>query len=128
MEINEDYQIGELQEIETESFCNPRSKIPGLHAEATERSTADKNLAPLQRDSFKSIQYGNSSFISINTDHPDWAPGECLNLHKYEGRFRIKLSRLAQQVNGKNSSYILTCHIIAGPKTDQIFEGKKVSS
>ena len=109
MEINEDYQIGELQEIETESFCNPRSKIPGLHAEATERSTADKNLAPLERDSFKSIQYGNSSFISINTDHPDWAPGECPNIYKYEGKFKIKISKSTQQVSNDNYSNKFIC-------------------
>ena len=83
--------------------ANRKPTISGLHSEAIERSTDDKNLAPFLNNHFETFQYGNSSLISINTDHPDWAPGECLNLHKYEGRFRIKIFKLTQQVNNKTS-------------------------
>ena len=102
MEANKDIKIRTIKETKAHSLHDTKSTIPWLHPEAIERSTDDKNLAPFLSNPSKTFQYGNSRLSSINTDHPDWAPGECLNLHKYEGRFRIKLSRLEQQVNGKN--------------------------
>jgi hypothetical protein len=99
VEEGEDGKSGNIKETKADYFYNEKSKIPGLDHEAAEKSTDDKNLAPFSLMNSKTFQYGDTSFISTNTDHPDWAPGECLNLYKYEGNFRITISGLTQQVN-----------------------------
>ena len=78
---------------------NFRLKIPGLNLQAIEKSVDDINLAPLYGTSCKLIQYGGKRVVSINTDHPAWAPGECFNIQKYVGHFRSKISRFTQQVS-----------------------------
>jgi hypothetical protein len=90
---------------EMKSFvsCNDEMKddkfiIPGLVLGAETKNTKDENLAPFNTTDQRTLQYGDTTFISISTDHPDWAPGECLNLHKYEGNFRRKSSSITQQV------------------------------
>jgi hypothetical protein len=74
-------------------------RIPGLDPHAAEKSTEDKNLAPLTQTCPETFQYGNTSIASHSTDHPDWTPGECLNLQKYTGIFRVKISRITQKVS-----------------------------
>ena len=76
-----------------------RNLIPGLNAQALEKTTEDKNLAPLAQTQPEILQYGDTSISSDSTDHPDWGPGECLNLQKYTGIFRVKISRITQKVN-----------------------------
>ena len=73
-------------------------KIPGLDAQAVLKSTEDKNLVPFTQIHPVTFQYGNTSISSDSTDHPDWAPGECLNLQKYTGIFRVKISAITQKV------------------------------
>ena len=75
-----------------------KMKVPGLDHRAVEKSTDDKNLAPLSLTSSKTIQYGNTSIESCSTDHPDWAAGKCQNLEKYSAFYRVKCSRITQQV------------------------------
>ena len=73
--------------------------IPGLDLRALEKNTEDKNLAPLAQTHPETFQYGDTTISSDSTDHPDWAPGECLNLQKYTGIFRVKISGITQKVN-----------------------------
>ena len=74
-------------------------RISGLDPQAVEKSTEDKNLVPFTQIHPVTFQYGNTSISSDSTDHPDWAPGECLNLQKYTGIFRVKISAITQKVN-----------------------------
>ena len=76
------------------------SSIPGFCANAKIISTKDEFLAPLKKSRFKSIQYGDTSLISIRTDDPHWYPGHCLNISKYEGRFVVKKSIVDKKVRG----------------------------
>ena len=73
-------------------------RISGLDPQAVEKSTEDKNLVPLTQIHPVTFQYRNTNISSDNTDHPDWAPGECLNLQKYTGIFRVKISAITQKV------------------------------
>ena len=92
--------VGEdKNETNANSVYGDKPKIPGLYPGAEEKSPDDRNLAPLSSPWTKTLQYGDTSFISMNTDNPDWAPGECINLHKYEGNFRVKISGPTMQVN-----------------------------
>ena len=72
--------------------------IPGLNIDSKVKKASDKNLSPLLISNSKPLQYGDTSFTSISTDHPAWTPGECLLLAKYEGRFREKKNILTRQV------------------------------
>ena len=73
----------------TIGVCN---SIPGLSTACQERKPNDNNLSSLQSGDFKVIQYGNTSTASISTDDPVWSPGECLDINKYQGRFKKKQS------------------------------------
>ena len=77
-------------------FCT--LKVPGLAKEAKTYNAKDKNLPPLSWVYPKTLQYSNTNIISIGTDHPDWAPGECLNIDKYVGQSIRKSSSNTQQV------------------------------
>ena len=77
---------------------NLKTMVPGLNKDSEEKPSNDENLIPLSKSSTKCLQYGDTSLISVCTDDGLWAPGVCLNLEKYEGRFRIKLLNSTQQV------------------------------
>ena len=64
--------------------------VPGLDLTAAEKNTDDRNLPPFSGTSQTSVQYGDTSFESCGTDDPDWAAGECQNLEKYTGIYRVK--------------------------------------
>ena len=87
------------KETMADDFTDVKPMIPGLDPHAEVKSVDDKNLAPFSLTYPKTLQYGDTTFISISTNHPDWAPGECLNLHKHEGNFKVKTSGTTQQVN-----------------------------
>jgi hypothetical protein len=81
------------------SFPDVKSSIPGLDSNAKVSSPIDVNLAPLDSIPSKTFQYGQTNFISINTDHPQWSPGVCLDLDKYQGIFKVKSTNIHQKVN-----------------------------
>ena len=87
------------QKSEKGTISNSFPSIPGLDATAKVSCPNDENLAPLASITTKLIQYGQTNFISINTDHPQWSPGVCLNIEKYEGIFKIKLPSIHHQVD-----------------------------
>ena len=78
---------------------NSFSVIPGLDSTAKVSCPNDENLAPLASIQTKLFQYGQTNFISTNTDNPQWSPGVCLNLDMYEGIFKIKLPSIHHQVS-----------------------------
>jgi hypothetical protein len=80
-------------------ISNNFPSIPGLDSTAKVSCPNDENLAPLASINTKIFQYGQTNFISTNTDNHQWSPGVCLNLDKYEGIFKIKLPRIHHQVN-----------------------------
>ena len=98
MEEGEDIKKVKMKVTRNDGF-QIKKTIPGLDLHAREKSTDDKNLAPFSLTNPKTLQYGNTSFISHSTDHPDWAAGECFNLQKYTGIYRVKVSGITQQVN-----------------------------
>ena len=63
----------------------------------------------------KTFQYGQTNFISINTDHPRWSPGVCLNL---EGSFKVKPTSIHQKVN-KSIHYFVVVKCIYNAFTSQ---------
>ena len=75
------------------------SSLPGFVRGSPLRKATDENLAPLGNYPPKSFQYGDTSLSSIHTDNQNWAPGICMNLHKYEGKFLPKLCNIAKEVN-----------------------------
>ena len=75
-----------------------KSLIPGLSTSSEEKSPTDSNLSPFQICNSKSIQYGDTSILSTSTENPEWSPGECLNIFKYEGRFIKKQCNVTNQV------------------------------
>ena len=87
------------KEIVDYGFPDDKPMIPGLDPGAEVKCADDKNLAPLILSYPKTLQYGDTNFNSTKTDHPNWAPGECLNLHMYEGNYRLKTSGTTQKVN-----------------------------
>ena len=87
-----------------EAVENSKTLVPGLTIDSEEKPPNDENLIPLSKISTKCLQYGDTSLISVCTDDRLWVPGVCLNLEKYEGRFRIKLLNSTQQVH-KTYSY-----------------------
>ena len=90
-------QEDEKEEIQsTGSISSP--SIPGIDPTATLSSPTDENLAPLDFANSMLFQYGRTDLISINTDHPQWSPGVCLNLEKYEAIFKVKSAGIHQQV------------------------------
>ena len=109
-------------------FSDKKLKIPGLDPKAVQKSSDDKNLAPFSLTTSKLLQYGDTRFISTDTDRQDWAPGECLNLHKYEGNFRVKLSCSTQQVNCiAQLDKLKSCNVL-GSQQNQIHGDKKGTS
>jgi hypothetical protein len=86
-------------ELKPNKFIDEKPNIPGLVLGANVKNTKDINLAPYTSNGKGILQYGNTTFSSINTDDPNWAPGECLHLEKYEGNFRMKTTGKTQQVN-----------------------------
>ena len=72
--------------------------IPGFSTTSEEKKPSDKNLNPFQICDMRPIQYGDTSIASTSTDNPVWSPGECLNIGKYEGRFRKKQCAISSQV------------------------------
>ena len=96
--MNEDecVEVKLKKENTAEVFAKPM--IPGLDIWAEENKPYDKNLAPLSVSALKTLQYGDTTISSVTTDHPDWAPGTCPNLFKYEGNLRLKVSSLTQPV------------------------------
>ena len=103
-----------------------RLKIPGLNLQAMEKSADDMNLAPLSCTSCKLIQYGGKRFVSINTDHPAWVPGECLNIKYYVGHFRLKISRFTQKVCHSVQLFSISSNIILGFNQNKAENGKKI--
>ena len=75
-----------------------KSSIPGLSKTSEEKNPSDRNLSPFQFCGLRPIQYGDTSIVSTSTDNPAWSPGECLNIGKYEGRFRENRYTLNSQV------------------------------
>ena len=75
-----------------------KSSIPGFSTTSEEKKPSDKNLNPFQICDLRPIQYGDTSIASTSTDNPAWSPGECLNIGKYEGRFRKKQYAISSQV------------------------------
>ena len=89
----------ETQKIPVTPNVRPHTlPIPGLHTGVEVKDCSDKNLAPLSLSCPKTFQFGDTSIISTTTSDKDWAPGECLNLCKYEGRFVVKKCSNTQQV------------------------------
>ena len=89
-----------------EAKSNQRSKkeptygkvlIPGLNLDVQEKAPYDKNLTPFTTGQGATFQYGDSSLVSVSTDDPDWAPGECQNLNRYEGMFKPKITVQGQK-------------------------------
>ena len=80
-------------------ISNDVPSIPGLDSTANVSCPNDENLAPLASIHTKLLQYGQTNFISTNTDNPQWSPGVCLNLEKYGGIFKVKLPSIHHQVN-----------------------------
>ena len=72
--------------------------IPGLSITAKEANPSDENLSPFQICDLKPTQYGDTSITSTSTENPAWSPGKCLNIGKYEGRFRKKQYSATSQV------------------------------
>ena len=96
-------QEDEKEEIQTQkagggTISNIFPSIPGLDPTATLCSPTDENLPPLEFIPSKSFQYGQTNLISISTDHPQWSPGFCPYLEKYEGIFKVKTAGIYQQV------------------------------
>ena len=79
-------------------ICDAKPIVPGLDPNAEVKKMVDKNLTLLSLSYPKTFQYGDTSIISTKTNDQDWAPGKCLNLNKYEGRFRVKKCSSTQQV------------------------------
>ena len=75
-----------------------KSVIPGLDFSSKVISPIDENLAPLNSKPSETFQYGQTNFKSITTDQPQWSPGVCLYLDKYEGIFKVKSNRIHQKV------------------------------
>lgn len=96
--VNEGECVEVKKETNADVLPDEKPQIPGLYHGAEKKKAYDKNLAPFSSTDQKILQYGDTNFISINTDHLDWAPGECLNLHKYEGHFIVKTSGTTQPV------------------------------
>ena len=88
-----------------------KSAIPGLLLDAKKTKLTDNNLIPLSNSFSKTIQYGDTSILSVHTDDPRWSPGECLNLSWYGGRFLIKKGTLKTQK-------VLTLKISIGNETN----------
>ena len=84
------------EETNTSVLCT--IKIPGLAIEAKTNNAKDKNLPPLSWVYPRTLPYRNTNIISVGTDHPDWAPGECLNIDKYVGQCIRKSRSNTQQV------------------------------
>ena len=72
--------------------------IPGLATEAKTNNAKDKNLPALCWAYSRTLPYGDTNIVSVSTDHPDWAPGECLKLDKYIGNCIRKPTISNQQV------------------------------
>ena len=96
------FSLGGKGKIKALRSSKERSKtfnlIPGFNLIAKVNSPIDENLAPLNSNHLSTIQYGQTNFTSIDTDNPLWTPGVCLNLHKYEGIFKVKSPGIHQQV------------------------------
>ena len=75
------------------------SSLPGFVRESAVKKATDENLAPLGNYPPKSFQYGDTSLSSIHTDNQKWAPGICIILHEYEGKFLPKVCHIAKEVN-----------------------------
>ena len=69
---------------------------PGLSTDSKVQYPSDSNLPPFDISHSKPFQYGNTSMNSTHTDDPSWSPGQCCNLSKYEGRFRVKYHTKSQ--------------------------------
>ena len=93
------YVKQEKMEVAQNQSFQSTTRIPGLDPQAVEKSTEDKNLVPLTKLHPFTFQYGNTSISSNSTDHPDWAPGECLNLQKYTCISSVKISTITQKVS-----------------------------
>ena len=78
-------------------LCSEKSVIPGLVFDTKQTKLTDRNLIPLRNNYPKVIQYGDTSLFSVHTDDPRWAPGGCLNLSQYVGRFLMKKESLNTQ-------------------------------
>ena len=87
------------QRSSSNRFPSAKPFIPGLDFSAKVCSPFDENLAPLNPNPPKTFQYGQTNFFSINTDHPQWSPGLCLDLDKYEGIFKVKSTSIHQKVH-----------------------------
>ena len=75
------------------------SSLPGFVGESLAKKATDENLAPFGSYHPKLFQYGDTSLSSIHTDNQRWAPGMCMNLHKYEGKFLPKVCHFTKEVN-----------------------------
>ena len=73
-----------------------KPSIPGLVIDAVVKKNIDYNLAQLSDTEVKCIQYGNTSYTSYNTDHPDWAAGYYSLLAYQTGIYRSKYIKIKQ--------------------------------
>ena len=72
-----------------------KPSIPGLDIHAVVKKTVDYKTQ-LSGTEVKCIQYGNTSYTSDNTDHPDWAAGHCSLLAYQTGIYRAKDKKITQ--------------------------------
>ena len=86
--------------------------LPGFCPTSTTRKADDSNLSPFDISNPKTIQYGDTSIMSISTDDPRWSAGECKFLYKYEGQFRRQLHIMNSKVKFDFCSYNLICHLL----------------
>ena len=86
--VGKDHQSDEKLDP-TEAY-SVKSLIPGLSSTSQQKKLTDNNLSPFQISNLKPIQYGNTLITSISTEDPRWSPGKCLDISRYEGRFRKK--------------------------------------
>ena len=84
--------------------------LPGFSPKSKIRKADDRNLSPFHICNSRTIQYGDTSIISVFTDDPSWSAGECKSLSKYEGRFRRKPYIMISKVRFRFLSHNHRCH------------------
>ena len=107
-----------------ESSSVTKHLIPGLNLEVQEKAPCDQNLAPFCTRRRETFQFGDTRLLSVSTDSPDWAPGICQNLYKYEGIFKPKVT-VPKQKEPNRTKAAETRKLLARKKREAIKRRKK---
>merc|ERR1712208_190669 len=99
MVVSRNSVVSDCGDVHNNTIVNEvKSTLPGLSTASEVKKPIDSNLSPFLIAKSNLIQYGDTSLHTLPTDDPRWSPGECPNLTKYLGQFRIRSDKCVSKV------------------------------